>query len=102
MKRPLQLLPIFAREDAFGHAHIHNYLNGIANGECLECACQIRRAIPLATLFIYVVIVRPPGLPCPVMRAHEIGILSKILSATGGKRIILQKDVPVSNLVSLT
>ena len=57
---------------------------------------------PLATLFIYVVIVRPPGLPCPVMRAHEIGILSKILSATGGKWIILQKDVPVSNLVSLT
>ena len=58
--------------------------------------------IPLATLFIYVVIVRPPGLPCPVMRVHEIGILSKILSATGGKWIILQKDVPVSNLVSLT
>ena len=59
-------------------------------------------SIPLATLFIYVVIVRPPGLPCPVMRVHEIGILSKILSATGGKWIILQKDVPVSNLVSLT
>ena len=33
VKRPLQLLPIFAREDGFGHAHIHNYLNGIANGE---------------------------------------------------------------------
>ena len=47
MKRPLQLLPIFAREDAFGHAHIHNYLNGIANGECLECASQIRRAMAI-------------------------------------------------------
>ena len=39
--------PIFAREDAFGPAHIHNYLNGIANGECLECACQIRRAMAI-------------------------------------------------------
>ena len=58
--------------------------------------------IPLATLFVYVVILRPPGLPCPVMGAHEIRILSKILSATGGKWIILQKNLPVSNLVSLT
>ena len=47
VKRPLQLLPIFAREDVFGHAHIHNYLNGIANGECLECASQIRRAMAI-------------------------------------------------------
>ena len=45
---------------------------------------QIHRlAIPLATLFVYVLILRPPGMPCPVMGAHEIRILSKILSATG-------------------
>ena len=41
--------------------------------------------ITLATLFDYVLILRPPGLPCPVIGAHEIRILSKILSATLGK-----------------
>ena len=67
-----------------------------------EIQFNISIAITLATLFVYVVILRPPGLPCPVMGALEIRILSKILSATLGKWIFRQKNASVSNLVSLT
>ena len=81
--------------------HLHSLMGVALEIPSVRKGCS-RGIIPLATLFVYVVIVRPTGLPCPVMGAHEIRILSKILSATGGKWIILQKNLPVSNLVSLT
>ena len=54
--------------------------------------------ITFPTLWVYVLILRPPGLPCSVMEL----ILSKILSATLGKEILWQKCASVSNLVCST